>query len=279
MEEVRCRYVFKKGKNEGKLCTVKKVVEDGYCKVHSKYTGTDPLPVKVLIEEVDPVINVPEVKPEETKPEEPETKEFQSEFKIEIPKDGVPVRVPPSPDREVIWLDNSEPEEKSVVNPELKDPLEMTETERQAIPPEKAQNEVYEIEISRYYSTIPILKELLPPESRGSTPAKVWLEKLRTLGSHMGAELNMQMLFSSICAGIEGYGISKGYKVDGYREIMSKDENTKQLLRLVALKNASKLANIPPEMQLLGVMTMSFMGLHQAKIKMENVGNMQFAQS
>ncbi len=257
--EVRCQYRFKRGREKGNQCIVKKIVspEEPYCLKHWKMVvGKSDSKLSTPI----PSPKVQSPKPQAPRQEVPVSIPVQEPSLPPIPNLPIPEE---DPNIDYIYLDSPDkPIQQS--KPKKVPEKEDTYSDQSEIAAEKPKEDTDALErqIYSFYQLIPTLATELPYESRGDATAEEWLRQIDKHICQKSGDSAVLIGFKMVTGLIENVGVSRGYKLNGYSNLMVCDPEVQNLLHLIKLRNLNRFQEVSPEMVLFGLCITSAMSLH-----------------
>lgn len=276
--EIRCQYVFKRGKQKGQRCTVKKWVDPTipYCTKHSKLVEGKQSKQSSPISSPKQ-LSPSKISPPKLNPKKSISRDSQEPSLIQILEPSAPpVYIPnqpipeEDPNVDVIYLDTPDPPKQQ--RPKPKKPIEQIKqeilqdqsTKVELSEPEKpsVDTDTMERQIVAYYTLIPTLASELPYESRGDASPQEWLKEIDKHICQKSGDSAILIGFRMVTGLVEAVGTSKGYKLHGYSNMMTADPEVQNLLNLIKLRNINRFSEVSPEMVLLGMCATQALSLH-----------------
>ncbi len=92
--------------------------------------------------------------------------------------------------------------------------------------------------------------------------AEEWLRQIDKHISQKSGDSAVLIGFKMVTGLTENIGVSRGYKLNGYSNLMVRDPEVQNLLHLIKLRNLNRFQEVSPEMVLLGLCATSAMSLH-----------------
>lgn len=131
---------------------------------------------------------------------------------------------------------------------------ELTEDDKRDIEIEK--------QIEEYYRTLPWLAKTLPKDKLFGTAE----EKLDSINFHVNqrtADLTLKAGFHAITETAEAVAVSFDYQVKGLSNVLDKNPEVSELLKIIRLTNADKVSKLSPEMKLAGICIATAFVMHK----------------
>ncbi len=258
--EVRCQYRFKRGKEKGNQCIVKKIVspEEPYCLKHWKMVAGKP-DSKLSTPIPSPKIQSP--KPQAPRQEQQVSIPVQEPSLPPIPNLPIPEE---DPNIDYIYLDSPDKPKQQSKPKKIAEIVDIDSEQSEIVEPEKPKEDTDALErqIYSFYQLIPTLATELPYESRNGATAEEWLKQIDKHICQKSGDSAVLIGFKMVTGLIENVGVSRGYKLNGYSNLMVCDPEVQNLLHLIKLRNLNRFQEVSPEMVLCGLCLTSAMSLH-----------------